>query len=184
MRVQEHLREHLLDRRSVMADTVIARRRAAGGVLEPVQRRLPGQRRAAWPPCLELAGQHGQNRVAAKLVVVDEVLVAEREAEHALAHQRRDRMLDPGGIAAVPEAAGETLHQPDRPVGRAEQQRPRIRRDRPAVETRHHSPAGHRCKAEQIRATLRPHRGDPLVRPKSLRHNNFAALGAPMHQPM
>jgi len=128
-----------------------------------------------------LAREHRHDRIVAKLVMIDEVLVAEGDPEHALADKRRHRMLDPGWIAAVAEAAGKALHHPDRPVGRAEQQRACIRRDRAAVEPGHHRPARDGCKTEQIRATLRTHRGVPPVRLKLLLHNNFASLRAPMH---
>ena len=63
----------------------------------------------------------------AQLVVVVQVLVAERDADDALHHQRLDTVLDQSGIAAVGEAGGEALDQPDRPVGRAQQQRAGIR---------------------------------------------------------
>ena len=41
----------------------------------------------------ELAGQHRHHRVVAQLVVVVEVLVAERDADDALHHQRLDRRV-------------------------------------------------------------------------------------------
>ena len=119
----------------------------------------------------------------AQLVVVDEVLVAKRDPEYPLPDQRCHPMLDAGGIAFVSEALREPVHQPDHPIRRAQQQRAGIRRDPPAIEPGHHRPARHRCKAEPIRATLCGHRGTPLVQHKSLQHNNFASLRAPMHLP-
>ena len=118
----------------VVADPVIAAGLARRRVLQPVQRALAGQRRAVGAPGLELAGQDRQHRVVAELVVVDQVLVAERDAEHALADQRRDLVLDPLRHARVAEAGGEAPDQADRPVGGAEQQRAGVRGDRAAVE--------------------------------------------------
>ena len=76
-----------------MADLVIARR-LRPAQLQPVERRLAGHRRAVLAPRLELARQHRHHRIVAQLVVVVEVLVAERDPEHPLADQRRHLMLD------------------------------------------------------------------------------------------
>ena len=159
MRLQEQAHEQALDRRAIAADPVIPRR-LRPGELESVQRRLAGERRAIRAPRRELAGDHRQGRVMAQLVMVDKVLVTERDPEHPLPNQRRHLMLDPSGIALVPKAHREALHQSDCPIGCAQEQRPRIRRDRPAIEPGHHRPARHTCKAEQVRATLRRHRGN------------------------
>ncbi len=58
------------------------------GVLQPVERRLAGERAA------RLVDDGGERRIEAQRVVVDEVLVAEREAEDALAQEVRQRVLD------------------------------------------------------------------------------------------
>jgi hypothetical protein len=58
--------------------------------LQPVQRRLASHRRAILALGLKLARQHRHNRVVAKLVVIVEVFVAERDAEHALPDQGGD----------------------------------------------------------------------------------------------
>jgi hypothetical protein len=80
---------------------------AGGRVLQPVQRRLAGQRCAVAPPSRELAGEDRQHRVVAELVVVHDVLVPERDAEDALADQGGDLMLDPLRHPGVAEARGE-----------------------------------------------------------------------------
>src|SRR5512144_228190 len=46
MRLEEYLHEQALDRSSIVPDLVIARRRSVRSVLQPVQGRLAGQRRA------------------------------------------------------------------------------------------------------------------------------------------
>ena len=51
--------------------------------------------------CLELAGEQGQNRVVAQLVMIVEILISEGKAHDALPHQRLDRVLRETGIAVV-----------------------------------------------------------------------------------
>jgi hypothetical protein len=150
-------------------------------MLQPVQRALAGQRSAVRTPRRQLAGEHGQRRIAPQLVVVEQVLVAERDAEDALADQSGDLVLDPLRVAGIGEASGEAPHQPDGPIRRPEQQSAGIRGDRSTVEAGHHSAALNRCKREQRRATLRLHRGPPLHRRKALSQKNFRRFRAPMH---
>jgi hypothetical protein len=69
----------------------------------------------------ELAGQRREHRIVAQVIVVDQVLVAERNAEHPLRHHRPDRVLDLHRGAVVDETRREPCHQTDRPIGRAEQ---------------------------------------------------------------
>ena len=82
-----------LDRHRIVADLVIARR-LQPAQLQPVERRLAGHRRAILAPRRKLARQHRHHRIVAQLVVVVEILIAERDPEHPLAHQRRHLMLD------------------------------------------------------------------------------------------
>ena len=180
MRVEEEVDEQLLDRRSVVADLVVARRRQ-GRVLEPVERALAGERSAVLAPGLELACQRRQHRIVAQLIVIDQVFVPERDAEHPLRHHGRNRMLDPGLGTTVIEAGGEPLHQTDRPIGRAEQQRAGVRGGIAAIERRHHRPPLDHFKTEQVAATLRRHRGSPLRQLKSLWQKSYARFRAPMH---
>ncbi len=63
-------------------------------MLEAVQGRLAGERGAIGAAGGELASKHGQNRIVPELVVVDEVLIAERDPEDALADQGRKCRLD------------------------------------------------------------------------------------------
>jgi hypothetical protein len=62
---------------------VVARRRKLAQ-LQPVQRRLAGNRRAILAPRRELARQYRHHRIVPQLVVVVEILVAERDPEHPL----------------------------------------------------------------------------------------------------
>ena len=45
----------------------------------------------------QLTRQHRHHRVVAQMVVVDEVLVAQRDPEYPLTDQGRDRVLDQVG---------------------------------------------------------------------------------------
>ena len=95
---------------------VMVRSRGAA-ILEPVQGALAGQRDAAVArpsarravQVLAPAGQ-GQQPVVAQLVVIVDILVAERQSEHPLADQGLEAVLDHGLVAAVIETAGEPLH--------------------------------------------------------------------------
>jgi len=181
VRRQEQLDEQSLDRRRIMSDLVVARG-FGWRMLEPVQGALAGERGAALTLGVELAGQRRQHRVVPQLVVVDQILIAERDAEHPLRHHRLDAVLDLRLGTAIDEAGGEPAHQPNRPVGRAQQQRPGIRGDLAAVESGHHPPALDHFITEQVAATLCRHRGTPLQRVKALSQKNFPTFRAPMHR--
>ena len=173
MRLQEQRHEQRLDRLGVVPDLVIAADAAAQGLLEPVQRRLAGQRRAVLAARLELADQCRHHRIMAQKVMIVEVLVAERQAEHALADQRLQAVLDQLGRARIAEAGRKARHETDRLVGGAEQQRTAIRGDRAAVESAHNPASIHRSEIERILDTLCRHRGNLLLRPKSLSQKHF-----------
>ena len=98
----------------------------------------------------------------AQLVVVDQILVAQRDPEHSLAHQPGYRMLDQFHRAMIGEAAGKPFDQPDLPVGGAEQHRPGLRGHLAAVKPGHHRTPFDWRKTKQIRATLCPHRASPV----------------------
>ena len=102
VRLEEQVDEQGLDRRRVVADLLGSGWRLARQ-FQPVERRLAGDRRAILAPGLELARQHRHQRVVAKLVVIVQVLVAERDAEHALPDQRGDGVLDEPRVSRVAE---------------------------------------------------------------------------------
>jgi hypothetical protein len=86
--IEEQLDEQRLDGGGVVADAAVAVR-PCGRMLQPVQRALARQRRQPRPARLDPPQRGAEGGVAAQVVMVDEVLVAERDAEHALADQRR-----------------------------------------------------------------------------------------------
>jgi len=96
-----------------------------------------------------------------QLVVVDQVLVAQRNPQHPLAHQAHHLVHHQLGRAMIGEAAGKALDQSDLPIGGAEQHRSGLRGHRAAVKGRYHLATFNGCKAEQIRATLCLHRDSP-----------------------
>ncbi len=179
VRGQEQRDEPAPDRRRVVADLVIARRRPRRRVLQPVQRRLAGERRAVRPPRLELAGEHRHHRIMAQLVVVDQVLVTQRQGEHTLADQRRDAVLRQRRIAAVLETSRKPRDQANRPLRGPQQKRAAVRRHRTAVKRCLNAPALNACKSEQIRDTLCWHRGDPPSQLKFLLQQSLSLIRGP-----
>lgn len=133
MRLEEEVDEERLDRRRIVGDLVVARRRGARA-LEPVQGRLAGYRRAAETTARELAGEHRHDRIVAQRIVIVQVLVAERQPEDPLHDQRLDLVLDRRAQAPIGEAGGQASDEIDRPIGSAEQQRAGIGGDHTAVE--------------------------------------------------
>ena len=166
--VEEERDEQALDRRRVVTDLVIARGRAQGAMLKPVERALARERRTVPPPRLELAGQNRHRRVMSKLVVVEHVFVAQGDAEHPLADHGRDRVLDLLLRPSILETAGKALDESDRLVRSAQKQGTGVRRHHPAVECRHDTSTLDHSKLELRRATVCRHRGAPLRCAKSL----------------
>ena len=163
MRVEEQIDEKPLDRGAVMLDLVIAAGPRRRRMFQPVQRALARQRLGRRRASVESAEQHAEDGVAPQLVVVDQIFIAKRQAEHALRDQRRQRMQDIQRIAEILEAGGETFDQPDGLVRLAEQESPGVRGNHPAVEIRHYAAAAGPSKIHLARATLRLHRGAPRI---------------------
>lgn len=163
MGLQEQIDEQILDGVGVVADLVVARGLAgpgrAAGVLQPVQRRLAGHRRTVPTPRLQLAGEQRHRRVVAQIVVIDQILIAQRQGEHPLSDQGLKPVLDQLRPPEVAETAGKAVDQADRPVRRPKQQRAGIRGDRPAIEGGFHTATFDGCKGVPIRATVCLHRG-------------------------
>ena len=113
--------------------------------------------------------------------MIDQVLIPERNAEHPLGDHALDAVLDLRLDPTVVKAGREPRHEADRPIGRAEQQRPRVRRDLAAIEGGHHLAALDHFIPEQIAATLCRHRGAPLRRDNSLSQKNYRRFRTPMH---
>ncbi len=70
----------------------------------------------------------------AQFVVVNQILVAERDAGNSLRHQRLYAVLDEVAVAAVLEAGGKTPGQSDDAIGSTQQQRAGVSGDAATVE--------------------------------------------------
>ena len=147
MGVEKQVDKQSLDRRRVIADLVIARR-LRPAQFQPVERRFAGQRRTIRTSCFKLAAQHRHDRVVPQLVVVDQILIAQRNPEHPLTHQARHFVYDQVSRTVIGEAAGKALDHSDLLIGGAEQHRPGLRGHRPTVERCHHRPPFNACKAK------------------------------------
>ncbi len=91
--IDKQINQQSFDRLRIVPDLVTGLRRRLAQ-FEPVERRFAGHRRTVLAPCHKLAGQHRHYRVMAQIVMVEHVLVAQRDAEDALADQRCHLMLD------------------------------------------------------------------------------------------
>jgi hypothetical protein len=80
--------------------------------------------------------------------MVIEVLIAQRNPKHSLANQRRNLMLDQFRPPPIDEAIGKTINQPDRSIGRCQQQSATVRGDRAAIKAGNHPAPFNRCKVE------------------------------------
>ena len=157
VRLEEEIDKQRLDRRRLMADLLVAGGRRPRQ-LEPVQRRFPRDRRAILAPGFELAGQRRHHRVVTKIVVVVQILVAERDAEHALPDERGDRVLDEPRVSGVAETFREPANQIQPAIRSAQKKSACIRSQRSAVEFGNHGPTFDPSKQARFRATLRLHR--------------------------
>src|SRR5437870_8181854 len=86
LRLQEQVDRKSLDCYRIMTDLVIARRLQLAQ-LQPVERRLPSDRRAIVAPRLEFTCQYRHQRIVAQFVMVIEILIAKRDPEHPLANE-------------------------------------------------------------------------------------------------
>ena len=114
-----------------------------------------------------------------KLIVIVEVFVAERDAEHALADERGERVLDEPWVSRVAETSRKPPNQIQTPVRGAQQQASCVRRQRAAIEPGEHSPAFNPSKRAPFCVTLRLHRATFPNRRKSLSQNNFCLIRRP-----
>src|SRR3954467_13552058 len=117
----------------------------------------------------------------ADLVMVVEVLVAKRNADNPLHHQRLDRVLGVSGIAAVLEAGRQAPGQAQHPVGCPQQQGASIAGDGATIKGGNNRTPVSTCKVELVWVTLCRHRGPPLLRDKASSQKNFRSIRAPMH---
>jgi hypothetical protein len=87
-----------------MPDLVVAPCDIGRRMLQPVERALASQRCGSGIILLEPAQQRTEHRVVTQVVVVDQVLVAERQAKDALPHPAPHPMGDEGWMTTIAEA--------------------------------------------------------------------------------
>jgi hypothetical protein len=133
MGLDKQVDEQPFDLRRVIADLVIARGLRLAQ-FQPVERRFAGQWRAIRALRFQPATQYRHHRVVAQCVVVDQILVTQRDPENPLTHQTRHRVFNQFRCAVIREALGKPRDQSDRPVAGAEQHRPGLRGHPAAVE--------------------------------------------------
>ena len=157
MGLQEQVHQQPLDRCPVGGDPLVAvpGRRFRHAELQAVQRARPRQRmppRPRPPPPLpghvRTPARQREGAVGAQPVMVVEVLVARRQGQHPLRHQRLQAMLDPPRVVA--EARRQARRHPEAPVDLPQQQHAAVRRQPAAVE-----PACHRTPAKAFKRQLR-----------------------------
>lgn len=117
--------------------------------------------------------EHGSEcRIVAQRVVVDQVLVAECDAEDALAQEISYGVADGSAKAKIGEARGEPTSEPRRPIGRGQQHHAAIRGDRAAIEGAHKFASARASEVQLVPATVCRHRGTPSSQIKSFSQNN------------
>ena len=173
MRLQKQVNQKTLDGDRIGTNLVVSRR-LQPAQLQPVECRFAGHWRAIFAARFELARQNRHHRIMAQLVMIVEVLVAERNPKHALRNQRLYCMLNIFLPARVPETGGKSSHHANRTIRRTQQQRPRIRTDHPAIEGRYDFATFNSSKSKQICATLCRHRGAPRISRSRSRKTAFA----------
>ena len=95
--------------------------------------------------------------------LVVEILVAERNPKHPLTHQGRDLVLDPFRTPVVVKAQRKTIYKLNRPDGRSQQQRSRIRRDQSGINAASAERPSTVPKSNPSALTLCRHRGSPQI---------------------
>ncbi len=178
--IEEVVHETVLDRAAVVDELVVARGLGLGA-LQTVERAAAGQGMAAVAGLttlgsqqIRLADRQGQQHIVAQSVVVVQILVAQRLAEHALAQQLLDRVLDALGTPVVREARRKPADQP-RVLGHlAKQQNARVRALVAPIKRGLHPPAPERLKLQLSRTTLCLHRVGPPVHDLSLSNKPLA----------
>src|SRR6516165_10056310 len=84
VRLQEQVDEKPLDGDRIVTDFVVPRW-LQFAQLQPVECRLSGHRRTIFAPCFQLACQNCHDRIMTQLIVIIEILIAERDPKYPLA---------------------------------------------------------------------------------------------------
>jgi hypothetical protein len=142
-------------------------------MLQPVERGLAGKHGAIGAAGFEFAGDKTQHRIVAQCIVIVQLLVAQRKAMDALGHKRLKRVLYVLLFPAVAETGRGLPGQADGAIRLPQQQRPRIRGDRPAIERGCDSAASQAFKFQLAHVTVCWHRLRLQNQGKSLLQDYF-----------
>jgi hypothetical protein len=167
MGLDEQIYEQLLDGGCIVVGLIVAILTDLGGIFQPVQCRLAGNRTA------RLVNDGCKRRIAPQRIVVDEIFIAERKSAEALAQQVRERVHDGLRNTVVREASRQPLGELQLPVGTGEQRHTAIRRDRDAIEGAHKFASAGPSQIKLGLDTLCRHRGTSPSQIKSFSQNNF-----------
>ena len=135
MRLHEQVDQQRPDRHRIVTDLVVARRRKLAQ-LQPVERRLAGDRRAVLASRLELACQHRHQRIVAQLIVVVEY-PRNRARSRTPAGRPASR---PRARSAPGVARRESTPQTDPSFRSHDRSLPEATRQRPTSPSRHQTP--------------------------------------------
>ncbi|AFL54953.1 hypothetical protein USDA257_p02380 (plasmid) [Sinorhizobium fredii USDA 257] len=119
----DQFHEQRFQRVPCVGDLVIA---VGSAVLQPVHSGFAGTHRGVLPLRRQPLRQRREHRVMAHRVVVVDILLGQRDRRDALADQRAHAVNRALAIAAIDEAGGHPVEQPDGPVDVAKQQRRRL----------------------------------------------------------
>ena len=130
---------------------------------------------------LPLAAEQPQQRIGAQLLMIVEVLVAQRQPVDALREHLGNRVLDQSGVAPVAETARQPLQQVDLAVCLAQQQRPTVARYLTGGEPGLHPARKMGCKRERflgytLSSKAAPFRGTDYASTTQLCHENSGLL--------
>ena len=148
VRFDEYIDEQSVDLLRLVIDLVIAI--AAAGKFQPVQRALASQRIFQLAP----ARQHGHQRIVAQLLMIVQVLVAQRQPVDALREHLAKLVLDQQRRPPVGETRRHPLQQTDLAIGLTQQQSPAIARYPTRRETGLYAARKMKCKREDLLITL------------------------------
>ncbi len=122
MRLDKQIAQQRVDRRRRVIDLVVTL--VAAGQLHPVQRAFAGQGIFQLAP----VGQHSHQRIAAQLLMIVQVLVAQSQPVDALRKHLGKLVLDQQRRPPVGETGRHPLQQTDLAIGLTQQQRSAIGR--------------------------------------------------------
>ena len=149
--LQESIDQEAIDRLGVVDDPLVPilsvpfRRQ-----LQPVERALACQRLAR----ISLLHQGCDQRIMTELVMVVEVLVAQRQCHHPLADQALHRVFHQLGVPIVAKAGCELTQQTRPPFDLSQQEPTAVRTELSAVKSGHDLTLSHPLETQLFNATL------------------------------